>query len=49
MGEACKPKLALQNLYDGPTRYVEVFGLHLCACEREFAEKSAQALWNVDH
>jgi hypothetical protein len=42
-GELYKPKIALQNLRDGPTRYLKVFGHHVCACEWEFVEKGAQA------
>jgi hypothetical protein len=41
--ELFKPKIALQNLHDSPTRYAEGFGQHVCACEREFVEKGAQA------
>jgi hypothetical protein len=49
MGQLFKPKIALQNLHDGPTRYTGVFGHHVSFCEREFVEKGAQALCNVDH
>jgi hypothetical protein len=43
-GELFKPKIVLQNLQDGPTRYVEVFVHYVCACEPEFIEKGAQAV-----
>jgi hypothetical protein len=48
-GELFQPKIALQNLHDGPTRYAEVSGRHVYACKREFVEKGAQTFWNVDH
>jgi hypothetical protein len=48
-GSIFKPKIALENLHHGPTRYAEVFGHHVCACELEFVEKGAQTFWNVDH
>jgi hypothetical protein len=41
-GELFKPKIAMQNLHNGATRYAEVFGHHICACEREFVEKARQ-------
>jgi hypothetical protein len=43
MGELFRPKIALQNFHDRPTRYAEVFGHHVCAYERKFVEKGAQA------
>jgi hypothetical protein len=42
-GELFKRKIAPQNLHNGPTRYAEVFGRHIRACEREFVEKGAQS------
>jgi hypothetical protein len=41
--ELYKLKIALSNLHDGLTRYAEVFGYHVCACERGFVEKVVQA------
>jgi UDP-galactopyranose mutase len=41
-GELFEHKMALEDLHDGPKRSAEVFGYHVCACEREFAEKGAQ-------
>jgi hypothetical protein len=38
-----KVKIALQNLHDGPRLYAKGFAHHVCACEREFVEKGAQA------
>jgi hypothetical protein len=42
-GGRFKLKIALQNLHDRPTRYAEMFEHHVCACEREFIKKGAQA------
>jgi hypothetical protein len=43
-GELFKPKIALQNLHDGPTRYAEVFGHDVYAYERTSVEKDVSIM-----